>query len=161
MTDKKKFEEGKMKRYAIKVEETLKRTIIVNANDIDTALQFVENAVDREEIILDIDDFDRREISLSEYFSDGEIPDDEDVSHFYHLEIELFPLEFVGIDHCSRPVYKNGETLFVDVEPRKNKKPVICTVLNNVFGGEPDTPINRLSKYQHIEPIFISGRITW
>lgn len=30
----------------------------------------------------------------------------------------------------------------MDVEPRKNRAPIICTKNNNEFYGEPDTPIS-------------------
>lgn len=42
----------------------------------------------RDEIILDADDFDEREMIPSEYFGNGtgEIPIGEDVSYYYHLE---------------------------------------------------------------------------
>lgn len=150
-----------MKRYAIKVQEVLKRTVIVNAGSIDEALQLVQNAVDRDEILLGIDDFDCRKIEPSDYFLNGEISDHKDVSHFWHLEVNALPLEFVGMDHCDRPVYKNGERLFVDVDPRKDRESAICTVLNNVFGGEPDTPISVMTRYKDMQPVFIPKRIVW
>ena len=40
----------------------------------------------------------------SEYFLNEEISKNEAISHFYHLEIEIFPLELVDIYHCSRPI---------------------------------------------------------
>ena len=60
-----------MSRYGISVREILKRTVIVEAENLEEAIQKVENAVDREEIILDVDDYDDREIIPSEYFEGG------------------------------------------------------------------------------------------
>lgn len=76
-----------MKRYGISVSEILKRTVIVEAENLKEAIQKVEDAVEREEIILDVDDYDDREIIPSEYFGNGsgEVPEDEDVSFYWHI----------------------------------------------------------------------------
>lgn len=76
-----------MKRYGISVSEILKRTVIVEAENLKEAIQKVEDAVEREEIILDVDDYDDREIVPSEYFGNGsgEVPEDEDVSFYWHV----------------------------------------------------------------------------
>lgn len=70
-------------------------------------------------------------------------------------------LNYVGKDGFNRPIYENSNRLFVDVEPRKDKEPEICTVLNNVLGGEPDTPIKYIKKYKDAEIDFSPKRITW
>ena len=70
-------------------------------------------------------------------------------------------LNYVSNDGCNRPVYENAGRLFVDVEPRKDREPKICTVLNNVLGGEPDTPIEYIKKYQDAEIEFFPNRSTW
>ena len=57
-----------MARYGICVKEILKRTAIVEAENIEMAIQKVEEAVEREEIILDADDYDERIIEPSEYW---------------------------------------------------------------------------------------------
>ena len=57
-----------MAQYGISVREILKRTVIVEAENLEEAIQKVEDAVEREEIILDVDDYDDREIVPSEYF---------------------------------------------------------------------------------------------
>jgi hypothetical protein len=75
-----------MTRYGICVKEILKRTAIVEAENIEMAIQKVEEAVEREEIILDVDDYDERIIEPSEYWKDGKVPDDEDVSYYFELE---------------------------------------------------------------------------
>ena len=43
--------------------------------------------MEREEIILDVDDYDDREIVPSEYFGNGsgEVPEGEDVSFYWHI----------------------------------------------------------------------------
>lgn len=75
-----------MSKYGISVREILKRTVIVEAENLEEAIQKVEEAVEREEIILDVDDYDDREIVSSEYWNDGKIPEGEDVSFYWHLE---------------------------------------------------------------------------
>ena len=76
-----------MAQYGISVREILKRTVIVEAENLEEAIQKVEDAVEREEIILDVDDYDDREIVPSEYFGNGsgEVPEDEDVSFYWHI----------------------------------------------------------------------------
>lgn len=81
----KKKEEDNMSRYGVSVREILKRTVIVEADNIEEAIQKVEDAVKHEEIILDADDYDGREIVPSENFEKGKVPDDEDVSFYWHL----------------------------------------------------------------------------
>ena len=67
-----------MSRYGISVREILKRTVIVEAENLEEAIQ-------REEIILDVDDYDDREIVPSEYFEDGKVPEGKDVSFYWHI----------------------------------------------------------------------------
>lgn len=75
-----------MSQYGISVREILKRTVIVEAESLEEAIQKVEDAVERDEIILDSDDFDDREITPSEYFSNGsKVPEGEDVSFYCHI----------------------------------------------------------------------------
>lgn len=68
-----------MAQYRITVREILKRTVIVEA------MQKVEATVKRDEIILDADDYDNREIVPSEYFEGGKVPEDKDVSFYCKL----------------------------------------------------------------------------
>ena len=74
-----------MARYGISVREILKRTVIVEAENLEEAIKKVEDAVEREEIILDVDDYDDREIVPSEYFEGGKVPDGEDVSFYWTI----------------------------------------------------------------------------
>ena len=74
-----------MLRYGISVREILKRTVIVEAENLEEAMRKVEAAVERDEIILDIDDYDEREIVPSEYFEGGKVPEGEDVSFYWNL----------------------------------------------------------------------------
>lgn len=74
-----------MSKYGISVIEILKRTVIVEADDLEEAMQKVEEAVERDEIILDYDDYNDREITPSEYFENGKVPDGKDISSFWHL----------------------------------------------------------------------------
>lgn len=50
-------------------------------------------------------------------------------------------LHYKGRDDWERPVYEADDRLYVDVDPRKDRVPQICTKYNNDFYGEPDTPI--------------------
>lgn len=70
-------------------------------------------------------------------------------------------LYYVGNDSSHRPVYENGNNLFVDVEPRKDRTPKICTKANNCLDGEPDTPIEYMKKYEGVEKEFFPKRVTW
>lgn len=63
-------------------------------------------------------------------------------------------LTFVGCDSWDRPVYKAGETLYVDTDPRTGWAPNICTKCDNEFDGEPDFPVNA-------EFEFIPHRVLW
>ncbi|WP_304430909.1 DpnD/PcfM family protein [Romboutsia ilealis] len=76
-----------MAQYGISVREILKRTVIVEAENLEAAIQKVEEAVEREEIILDVDDYDEREIIPSEYFEGGKVPDGKDVSFYCKLRL--------------------------------------------------------------------------
>ena len=74
-----------MSQDGISVREILKRTVIVEAENIEEAIQKVEEAVERDEIILNVDDYDDREIMPSEYFEGGKIPEGEEVSFYWHI----------------------------------------------------------------------------
>ena len=74
-----------MAQYGISVREILKRTVIVEAKDLEEAIQKVEGAVERDEISLDVDDYDDREIEPSEYWDGGKVPEDQDVSFYWHI----------------------------------------------------------------------------
>ena len=74
-----------MTQYGISVREILKRTVIVEAESLEEAMQKVEAAVERDEIILEVDDYDEREIVPSEYFEGGKVPEGKDVSFYWHL----------------------------------------------------------------------------
>ena len=74
-----------MAQYGISVREILNRTVIVEAENLKEAIRKVEEAVEREEIILDVDDYDDREIIPSEYFEVGKVPEGKDVSFYWHI----------------------------------------------------------------------------
>lgn len=84
-TIRSRTEENIMAKYGISVREILKRTVIVEAENLEEAIQKVEDAVKREEIILDFCDYNKREIVPSEYWGDGKVPDSEDVSFYLHI----------------------------------------------------------------------------
>lgn len=77
------------------------------------------------------------------------------------MENKVLVLNYIGKDSFDRPVYENEDKLFVDVDPRKDRKPNICTKSNNCFDGEPDTPIRYIKKYECMEIEFYPKRITW
>lgn len=57
-------------------------------------------------------------------------------------------LTFIGMDSWDRPVYKDEtEQLWKDVDPRKNRKPDLCTVQGNSFDGEPLTNLPYIAEY--------------
>lgn len=74
-----------MSKYGISVREILKRTVIVEADSLEEAIQKVESAVERDEIVLDVDDYDDREIVPSEYFENGKVQEGKDVSFYWHI----------------------------------------------------------------------------
>ena len=65
-------------------------------------------------------------------------------------------LTFVGRDSWSRPVYECGGRLYVDVDPRADRYPAICTKQDNDFDGEPCDPIPVGAEVE-----FIPHRDTW
>lgn len=65
-------------------------------------------------------------------------------------------LNFKGCDSWDRPVYEADGIFYVDVDPRKDWKPNICTKYNNEFDGEPDEPIS-----DNIQVEFVPSRIIW
>lgn len=73
-------------KFGISVKEVLQRTVIVEAESLDEAIEKVEDAVTRSEIILDADDFLDRDIEPSKYFENGMVPEDKDVSYYWHLD---------------------------------------------------------------------------
>lgn len=65
-------------------------------------------------------------------------------------------LNYKGRDSWSRPVYEAAGRLYVDVDPRKDHGPDICTKYKNAFDGEPNDPIP-----ENIELEFVPFRDTW
>ncbi len=68
--------------------------------------------------------------------------------------MKVIKLYYIGRDSWSRPVYECDGRLYVDVDPRKNHQPQICTKQFNAFDGEPCDPVN--SEYE-----FATERDTW
>ncbi len=64
-------------------------------------------------------------------------------------------LTFLGYDSWDRPVYQGVDgSLYVDVDPRADCQPIICTKCNNEFDGEPDDPVSG-------EIEFVPHRVLW
>lgn len=76
-----------MAKFAIRISETLARTVIVDSDDLDEAMQKVENAVSENNIILTSDDFDEREILPAAWSKNGKVPENKDVSFYEHLYV--------------------------------------------------------------------------
>lgn len=76
-----------MPRYGISVKETLNRTVIVEAENINEALEKVNDSYKKCEIVLDAEDYDDTKIEPSPYFGNGsgEVPEGKDVSFYWHL----------------------------------------------------------------------------
>lgn len=72
-------------RYAIKVEEILSRTYIVEADNLDDAIQKVEDAYDARKIVLTCEDYTEYDIGASKYWTNGEVPKDADVRYYETL----------------------------------------------------------------------------
>lgn len=67
-----------------------------------------------------------------------------------HLSLTL-----LGRDSWDRPVYDDGTgRLLVDVDPRKDRRPDICTKQGNDFDGEPCDKVKG-------NFIFLPYRDTW
>jgi hypothetical protein len=81
--------EVKIMKYAIRVEEVIARTIIVEANDLEEAIERVEEACNNDEILLDgIEDFVERNVYPSDNFKNGIVEPGQDVSFYEHLKSE-------------------------------------------------------------------------
>lgn len=67
-----------------------------------------------------------------------------------------------GRDGWDRPVYEDKDgRLWVDVDPMADRQPKLCTVLDNIFGGEPDTPMEVMKRYKGVPVVFEPERDTW
>jgi hypothetical protein len=78
------------------------------------------------------------------------------VTMLEHKEKMKLVLNYKGRDSWERPVYECGGCLYVDVDPRKDWKPNICTKSGNSFDGEPDSHIAA-----DVEVEFVPERDTW
>lgn len=76
--------------------------------------------------------------------------------------MENLVLKYIGNNSNDRPVYEseNGK-LFVDIDPRKDRHPRLCTKLNNAFDGAPDTPVMYIKRYADTEFVFEPERVVW
>lgn len=81
-----------MAKYAVRVVETLARTVIVEAENFEEATQKVIDAHSKSEIILDADDFDDSYFVPSETFGEDAIDENDD-------RLSLFP----EISNSERP----------------------------------------------------------
>lgn len=71
-------------------------------------------------------------------------------------------LWYIGRDSHSRPVYRDEQgKLWKDVNPRADCSAKLCSVLDNAFDGEPDTPMEYMEHYQNVKVHFIPKRDIW
>lgn len=77
-----------MSKYGISVIEILKRTVIVEAGDIDEAIRRVEDEVEQGKLALTDRDYNDREIVPSKYWKGGKVPADEDVSLYWNIQAD-------------------------------------------------------------------------
>lgn len=74
--------------YAIRVEEVIGRTVIVEADDIEQAVNMVECAANNDKILLDgMEDFIERTLKPSDVFEGGIVPEGQDVNCYEHLKL--------------------------------------------------------------------------
>lgn len=68
----------------------------------------------------------------------------------------VLELRYLGDDRCGRKVFEdqNG-TIWKNTEVFIGRTTRLCTALGNQFDGEPDTPIQYISKYKDAEIIFL------
>ena len=67
-----------MAKYAMRIIETLSRTVIVDADDLDEATDKARSAYDSNEVILEADDFEKCEIIPASWTKNGIVPDGRD-----------------------------------------------------------------------------------
>lgn len=76
-------------RYAIRIEERLAKTFIVDDNRIDNvndAIQIISDAINKGDIILTADDFDDRDVHPAEWTHDGLVPVGTNVEFYEHFD---------------------------------------------------------------------------
>lgn len=78
-------EKEEKKIYAIRVTETLARTIAVKANSLNDAIQLINEAYDAEEIVLDYRDYDEYDISPSPYVNEDGTITEENAEYYEKL----------------------------------------------------------------------------
>lgn len=74
-----------MKTYAIQVTEMLQKTVLTKADCLEEAIDKVQSAYKRSEIILDSDDFTEHDIGASEFWKDGVFTGDEKQKALYSI----------------------------------------------------------------------------
>lgn len=65
-------------------------------------------------------------------------------------------LRYIGRDSWDRPVYECDGRIYVDTDPRADRRPNICTKQGNSFDGEPCDPIPDGTEVE-----FVPHRDTW
>lgn len=67
----------------------------------------------------------------------------------------MINMQYIGTDSLSRPVYRDDNgNLWKDTDPRSHVPPSICSVVGNVFEGEPNSSIRDKFK-------LLPRRVTW
>lgn len=74
----------------------------------------------------------------------------------WEVQLHKLQLQLLGRDSWSRPVYECEGKLYVDIDPRADRQPDICTKQGNDFDGEPCDPVPAGAEVE-----FIPHRDTW
>lgn len=72
-------------KYAMKIIETLSRTVIVDADDLDEATEKTRSAYDSNEVILEADDFEKYEIVPAGWTENGAVPEGRNLTIYTHI----------------------------------------------------------------------------
>lgn len=115
-----------MSKFAIRVEETLGRTLIVDAENLEEAIDQVSEAYKNCEIILTAEDFEDKDIHAAEWAKDGLVTK-EDVSFYEHLYVST-RIDYLYRDACN---YKKWN--HVIVPGRYTEGQLVHRILNSCY----------------------------
>lgn len=118
-----------MAKYAIRVIEKLARTVIVEAEDLDTANAEVQSAYEKGEINLDSDDFEEYELAPAGWSDNGKVPKGRDVSLFDKIQQNTC-IGYLYRDASNYKVYNKA------IVPGRFSEEQIDRILSSLDDGE-------------------------
>lgn len=118
-----------MAKYAIRVIEKLARTVIVEAEDLDTANAEVQSAYEKGEINLDSDDFEEYELAPAGWSDNGKVPKGRDVSLFDKIQQNTC-IGYLYRDASNYKVYNKA------IVPGRFSEEQIDRILSSLEDGE-------------------------